>query len=477
MTRVVVVGGGIAGLSAAYRLAADPSLEVIVLEGSDRIGGKLRTETVAGVQVDVGAEAMLNRRPEGVALAREVGLEIVHPTDASSRIWSHDALRPMPRSLMGVPMDLPGLRASGLLSPAGLAAVEAERELGPEAIDGDVSVGDLLARRCGAEVVDQLTEPLLGGVYAGHAHQISAAAAVPQLLELVRRGSLVEQAAALPASGVPVFAGLAGGMGQLPQRLVDAGAFSVRCNAPVRAVRRVGAGFELDLGAASSGADAVRAAGDASPGLPRTETIQADQVVLATPSAPSARLLAGLAPDAAALLADCETASVVVVTFAFRAADLAGLGALDGSVSGFLVPPSEGRRIKASTFSFGKWGWVRDAGRGALDGDDVVHLRTSLGRHGEAVGLQATDDELIAWSLADLDAATGLRARPVDVHVQRWGGGLPQYPVGHRERVAAIRAAVAEVEGLAVCGALYDGVGIPACIASAQRAVTALTPR
>ncbi|CAM3421838.1 protoporphyrinogen oxidase [Nocardioides dubius] len=475
MTRVVVVGGGISGLVAAYRLAADGDREVIVLEGSSRIGGKLRTEVVAGVRVDVGAEAMLNRRPEGVSLARELGLEIVHPTPASSRIWSRDELRAMPRSLMGVPMDLEGLRASGLLTPAGLAAVEAERLLGPEEIDGDVSVGELLARRCGEEVVDQLTEPLLGGVYAGHAHRISAAAAVPQLLELVRRGSLVEQAAALPTSDVPVFAGLAGGMGQLPDRIAELGGFTVRRNAPVRAVRRLDPGFELEIGAAASGAEALRAAGDAVPGLPFTETIQADQVVLATPSAPSARLLADLAPAASRLLASCETASVVVVTFAFRAADLAGLAALDGSVSGFLVPPSESRRIKASTFSFGKWSWVRDAGRGALDGEDVVHLRTSLGRHGEAVGLQASDDELVAWSLADLESATGLRARPVDVHVQRWGGGLPQYPVGHLEKVAAIRAAVAEVPGLAVCGAVYDGVGIPACIGSAERAAASLT--
>ncbi|MFS3129448.1 protoporphyrinogen oxidase [Nocardioides sp. Bht2] len=476
MTRVVVVGAGISGLSAAYRLAAEPGYEVIVLEGSDRIGGKLRTAAVAGVQVDVGAEAMLNRRPEGVALARELGLEIVHPTKAGSRIYSRGRLRPMPRSLMGVPMDLDGLRASGLLSDAGLAAVEAERGLGPEIVDGDISVGELLARRCGPEVVDQLTEPLLGGVYAGHAHRISAAAAVPQLLEFVRRGSLVEQATALPTSQVPVFAGLAGGMGQLPERLVERGAFTVRRNTPVRSLRRVATGFVVEIGAASSGADAVRSAvpgDDAAAGLPVSETITADRVVLATPAAPTARLLAELAPGASGLLAECETASVVVVTFAFRAADLAGLAALDGSVSGFLVPPSEKSRIKASTFSFGKWAWVRDAGR-STDGGDVVHLRTSLGRHGDAVGLQAADDELVAWSLADLADATGLRARPLDVHVQRWGGGLPQYAVGHRDRVAAIREAVAEVSGLAVCGALYDGVGIPACIASAERAVTQL---
>ena len=163
---------------------------------------------------------------------------------------------------------------------------------------------------------------------------------------------------------------------------------------------------------------------------------------------------------------------MVVVTLAFRAADVAA--AIPGDSSGFLVPPTEGRRIKASTFSFAKWDWVRAAGRGALDGDDVVHVRTSLGRHREETALQATDEELVAASLADLAAAVGLTARPVDTHVQRWGGGLPQYALGHLERVARIRADVARVPGLAVCGAAYDGVGIPAVIASAHRAAADL---
>ena len=141
-------------------------------------------------------------------------------------------------------------------------------------------------------------------------------------------------------------------------------------------------------------------------------------------------------------------------------------------ISGFLVPPVDGRAIKASTFSFAKWAWVRQAGAAA----GLVHLRTSLGRHREEAVLQRSDDELVALSLADLADAVGLTARPVDTHVQRWGGGLPQYAVGHLDRVARIRAAVAEVAGLAVCGAAYDGVGIPAVIASARSAVASCAP-
>jgi len=166
-------------------------------------------------------------------------------------------------------------------------------------------------------------------------------------------------------------------------------------------------------------------------------------------------------------LASIDYASVVVVTLAFRAEDVRGL---DES-SGFLVPPVDGRSIKASTFSFAKWGWVREAG--AEHG--LVHLRTSLGRQGEEATLQRTDEELVAASLADLAAAAGITAPPVDTHVQRWGGGLPQYAVGHLDRVDRIRSAVAEVPRLVLCGAAYDGVGIPAVIGSARRAVASVT--
>ncbi|MDP3891909.1 protoporphyrinogen oxidase [Nocardioides sp.] len=457
-TRVLVVGGGIAGLVAAHELGA--SYDVTVLEGSDRVGGKLRTDGVAGVQVDVGAEAMLSRRPEGIDLVSSLGHGVVHPTAATSRVWSRGALRPLPRSLMGVPLDLPALESSGLLSPAGLAAVRAEPSSPGTDVTEDVSVGDLVAGRLGEEVVDRLVEPLLGGVYAGHARLLSAAATVPQLWEMARRGSLLEQATALPASDAPVFASLEGGMGRLPNLVVDHGRFTVRTGATVRGVRRTPDGFEVVVGSAAA-----------------PEVLTADHVVLATQAAPTARLLAGLAPTAAAELAEVESASMAVVTFALRTADLVG-SEVDTGLSGFLVPPVEGRRIKASTFSFAKWDWVRAAGRGAADGEDVVLLRTSLGRHREEADLQVEDDELVARSLVDLRAAVGLTATPVDVHVQRWGGGLPQYAVGHLDRVSRVRADVARVsaEGtvaagrIAVCGAAYDGVGIPAVIGSARRA-------
>lgn len=448
----MIVGGGIAGLSAAHRLAGSgDGPEVLLLEASPVLGGKLRGASVAGVTLDVGAEAMLNRRPEGVALVREAGLGIVHPAVVASRIWTRGALRPLPRSLMGVPLDLDELAASGVLSDQGLRRVAAERDLAPSVLDGDISIGDLVSGRLGAEVVDRLVEPLLGGVYAGHARAISARAALPQLVALAERGSFLDQAAAVPTTyDAPVFAGVPGGMWRLPEALAASGRFDVRTGAVVRELRRTGETFELVVGPTVA-----------------PHVVAATAVVLATPAAATARLLAGVAPRASAAVARIEAASVAVVTLAYRADHVSGLEMM----SGFLVPPLEGRSIKAATFSFAKWDWVREAGRGAgPDGEDLAFLRTSLGRHREEATLQAPDAQLVAVSRAELAAAVGLVAEPVAAHVQRWGGGLPQYAVGHLDLVAQVREAVAAVPGLAVCGAAYDGVGIPAVVGSAHAA-------
>ena len=444
----MVVGGGIAGLTAAYLLGADH--EVLLLEGSPDVGGKLRRSEVAGVVVDVGAEAMLNRRPEGVELVRELGLPVVHPASTGSRVWSRGALRRLPRTLLGVPLDADDLRDSEVLGEAALARVLEEPSVPPSDLSADRSVADLVRERLGEEVVERLVEPLLGGVYAGHADRLSAAATAPQLVALARRGSLLEAAAELPSSSEPVFAGIPGGLGRLPEALVGSGRFEVRTGASVRGLARWGGGFRLTAGSAHD---------------PRR--ILADAVVLACPATPAARLLADMAPAAAAELAAIESASMAIVTHAFRADDVGDLAAT--ADSGFLVPPVEGRGIKAATYSFAKWAWVRE------EGDGLLLLRTSVGRHREEAALQRPDEALVAESLTDLAALAGLGAPPVASDVQRWGGALPQYAVGHLDRVVRVRADVARLPGLALCGAAYDGVGIPAVIGSARRAVAAVT--
>jgi protoporphyrinogen/coproporphyrinogen III oxidase len=439
----VVVGAGIAGLTAARDLAAS-GLSVLVLEGSPRVGGKLRLASVAGVEVDVGAESVLARRPEATALMAELGIEVVHPVSGSAQLWTRGALRPLPRTLLGVPLDLEGLAASGVLSDEGLERTRHEVVLPPA--DGDVSVAELLGSRLGPEVVDRLAEPLLGGVYAGHASFLSAAAVMPQVVALVREhGSLLAAAATIPpAADSPVFAGIEGGLGRLP-RLLATG-LDVRTEAPVRALARTATGFRLTVGSTRS-----------------PETVETERIVVATPAAPTARLLSEVAPDAARELARVEYASVAIVTLA-----VAGLEV--GGSSGFLVPSVDGRMIKAATYSFTKWAWVGAA-------SDLRILRASIGRHREEASLHATDEELVGRVVGDLGLATGRTVTAVDAHVQRWGGALPQYAVGHLDAVDRIRAAVAGVPGLELCGAAYDGVGIPAVIGSARRAAASLLER
>ncbi|MFJ1899974.1 MULTISPECIES: protoporphyrinogen oxidase [unclassified Streptomyces] len=454
---VVVIGGGIAGLAAAQRLLGT-GLRVTLLEATDRLGGKLRTGEVAGVQVDLGAESMLARRPEAVGLARAVGLadRLQPPATATASLWTRDALRPMPKGhVMGVPGDPAAL--GEVLSPEGLARIAQERDLTPTEVGDDVAVGAYVADRLGREVVDRLVEPLLGGVYAGDAYRISMRAAVPQLFEIARRGGSLldgvtrvqERAAARQQTG-PVFQGIAGGIGTLPDAVaaaVRAGGGEILTETPVLGLTRTASGWDV-----------------------RTDTrvIPADGIVLAAPAWSASTLLAAESPAASAELAGVEYASMALVTMAFRRSDVTAAGTLDGR-SGFLVPPVEGRTIKAATFSSRKWQWVDDAS------PDLFLLRTSVGRYGEEDHLHREDAEIVDVSRSDLAAATGLAALPVATEVTRWIGGLPQYPVGHLGRVARIREEVAKLPALRVCGAVYDGVGIPACIASAHRAADEIT--
>lgn len=185
--------------------------------------------------------------------------------------------------------------------------------------------------------------------------------------------------------------------------------------------------------------------------------------MVALPAGPAAALLRAEAPAAAAELSGVEYASMALITLAYRRRDTA---LPEGS--GFLVPPADGRAIKAATFASRKWGWI------AEEDPELLVLRTSVGRYGESEILGRDDAGLVALSRRDLRTATGLSAEPVATRVTRWDDGLPQYPVGHHARVARIRAHLAALPGLAVCGAAYDGVGIPACVASAHAAVEKL---
>ena len=457
---VVIVGGGIAGLAAAFFLR-DEAVRVTVLEGSPRLGGKLSVSEIAGIAVDEGAEALLVTRPEGTELIAEAGLadQRADPGSTSSAIWTLGALRPLPRrQFMGVPSDMAELARSGVLSGEGVARAGRDLELPPTTRDGDVSVAGYVGERLGAEVVDRLVDPLLGGVYAGRSAELSFDATLPALAAASRRhASLAEAARSLlppqapGRAGGPVFTTLAGGLGMLPDYLAKVSDAEVRTGAMARELMPNGHGWRLTVGSA------------AAPGQ-----VDADAVILAIPARPAGRLLAGVPGASAAVTAfgQIRYASMAIVTLAyprsaFPAPGLAGLG-----WSGYLVPAVDGRAVKAVTFSTVKWPHL--AGAAASEDGALEIVRCSVGRIGEEALLQRADDELAALAASELAVATGVRGGPVATRVTRWGGALPQYTVGHLDRVAAIRATVAAHPGLAVCGAAYDGVGVPACVATAR---------
>jgi protoporphyrinogen/coproporphyrinogen III oxidase len=469
---VVIVGGGIAGLAAAFYLRDEP-VRVTVLEGSPRPGGKLSVSEVGGVAVDEGAEALLVTRPEGTALIAEAGLadQRTAPGPTSSAIWTLGALRPLPRrQFMGVPSDLAELARSGVLSADGVARARQDLELPPTERDGDVPVARYVGARLGAEVVDRLVDPLLGGVYAGRSAELSFDATLPALAAASRgHRSLAEAAGSLlppppagapPAAapgtraGGPVFTSLTGGLGMLPAYLAKVSGAEVRTSAIVRELAPAAAGWRLTVGSAAA-----------------PERIDADAVIVAVPARPAGRLLAAVPGASAAVtaLGDISYASMAIVTLAYPRAAFPAPGLAALGWSGYLVPAVDGRAVKAVTFSSVKWPHLAQTSAGGAGSLEFV--RCSVGRIGEEALLQRSDEELAALAAAELAEATGVRGGPASSRVTRWGGALPQYTVGHLDRVAAIRAAVAAQPGLAVCGAAYDGVGVPACVATARTAV------
>ncbi|EHR62073.1 protoporphyrinogen oxidase [Saccharomonospora cyanea] len=465
---VVVVGAGVAGLSAAWRLRAELGADarITVCDAASVPGGKIRTVELAGRRFDVGAEAVLARRPEAMALMREAGLgdQVVHPTAASGSVRALGRTLPLPKgTVMGIPASAEAV--AGLLSPEGVRAVAEEPDAPALTLpEHDVSLGGLLRRRFGDEVVDRLVDPLLGGVYAGGADGLGLRATLPAVAAAVDAGasSLTEAAAStLPRrpSTEPVFATLRGGLGGLVDRLVEGSAAELRLGQPVRELhRRPGGGWRLRLGAAAAAH------------APPDSDLEADAVVLAVPPPAASRLLASVAPDAAAAYGEMELASMAVVALALP--EGTELPPTSGVLIGERERRSDGNRFTAKAFTFSARKWAHHGEEGG-----PLLVRGSVGRFGETRSLQVTDDDLVARVRSDLAELTGVTAEPVDVHVMRWGGGLPQYGVGHTERVARIEHAVARLDGLAVAGAALHGVGVPACVATGTAAALRVVGR
>ena len=442
--RVAVVGGGIAGLAAAVRVRdlAPAGTDIIVYEQSGVLGGKLRTGTLAGLTVERGAESFLMSAPDGdesaaVRLARRLGLgdALVHPAAVPAAVAGDHGLEPFPAgTLMGIP-------ATG---------DEDDDADGPLLGDGeDVAVGELVRRRFGGDVVDRLVDPMLGGVYAGRADRLSLATTLPGLAAAAREEhtlagavrAALDRAAEKRVAGRPLFAAVDGGMKRLVAGAAAAAGARISLGLPVREIGSTPHGWRLLLGP-----------------VPAPQTDDVDAVILAVPARAAARMLGGVDATAAAAVGELDYASVALAGFALPP------GTPLPELSGFLVPPWRGTLVKAATFFTRKWPHLPQ------DGAPVI-VRASLGRAGEEEKLQRDDRTLTAIAHAELGELVGVPLpSPVDSWVQRWGGGLPQYAPGHLDRVAAARAALAGRPGLGLAGAAYDGVGIPACVASGERA-------
>ena len=462
MTRrvdIAVVGGGISGLAAAWA-GMQQGADVVVLEAAGAPGGKLRTSPVAGIEIDEGADAFLARVPEAVRLCRELGLadDLVSPATGTAYVWIDGALRRLPpEQLLGVPTDLDAVAASGILTAAGVERARADLTAPNDAPTGDEAIGGLVRRRLGDEVLDRLVAPLLGGIWAGDCDLLSLRVAAANLAEARDRDpSLIRGAAALRAEAIergvadsPVFLAPGGGVARLVDALAERLGERLRCGAPVSGLEPDGAGWRVATG------DGDR------PGPHRHPPVLADRVVLATPAYVTARLLAGLVPEVAAFLSGIDYASVVLTVLVVPREGIDH--PLDGS--GFLVPKSSGRLLTACSWMTSKWAHL------SVDPSTVI-LRPSAGRAGDERALAATDEELVAALVDDLRDTMGLHARPTAVRVTRWERSFPQPRPGHLDAVARAERALAErAPGLTMAGAWELGVGIPACIRAADRAV------
>ena len=438
-----VVGGGISGLAAAYRMRvlAGPDATIQVFDPADRLGGVLRTEKLAGQIMDIGAEAFIVRRPEVLALLEELGLSgrVISPTGVRTTIYSQGRLHPLPAGTVnGLPSSAAAL--AGLVDAATVARIEAEPSRPLQWQPGsDPAVGAVVADRFGEQVVTRSLDPMLSGVYAGSAATIGIRSAVPTVAAALDAGatSLTEAVRrALPAgTSGPVFGAIEGGYQVLLDELCTrAGPQWVQ--AAVTGIAADADGWALTDSAGSQWhADAV-------------------VVAVAAPQLPG--LLSGIAPRAAAAAARVPIASAAVLGLALPA------GTPFPPQSGVLVATGEALHSKAITLSTRKWGG-QSGGTGQAE-----LLRMSFGRFGDTLARTVSDTELLAWAREDLDTVFGIRAEPVDMLVHRWLDALPQYGPGHAELAAELRAELPA--NLAIAGNYLDGVGVPACVATAGAA-------
>lgn len=432
---VIVVGGGIAGLSAAWQLKRD-GMAVRLVERDDSVGGKVRSSDFAGRTVDEAADAFLARVPHGIELATDLGLAdlLISPTARKAQVWTDNGLMALPEPhVLGIPLERAS--AEALLGPAAADALEVDMaRTEPDPVRDDDTIGSLVRRRLGDEIHEALVDPLIGAINAGDTDDLALSASSPQILAAANAGpSLINSLRRMKAGSdpdAPVFHSFVGGMRVLVDALADSLADNITTGVGVETLDRLPDG-------------ALRVT------LSNGEVVAAPAVVLACP-APGAASLTTEWPDASADLAAIPLVSVTLLAMAYPA------GTLDVSaeLSGFVVPRDAALRITACSYGSQKWPHL---------GGDVELLRVSVGHGRDQETPALPDDELLAIVQADLETAIGISVDPIDVRISRWDKAFPQYVVGHADRLAYIEGQL-NPDGVFLAGMGYRGIGIPACI-------------
>jgi oxygen-dependent protoporphyrinogen oxidase len=453
---ITIVGGGISGLAAAYALTHEDHnipLRVTLLEADQRLGGKLRTEPFADIQVDAGPDAFLARQPWAKELCQQLGLtaELVAPATGRAYLWTRRQLRALPSDLiLGVPTNEISIAQSGILSLPGIARAGLDLILPRHHWSGgDPTVAEVIGARFGHEVVERLVEPLIGGIHAGRADRLSLMAVAPHLAQAAQQHrslmlGLRNKQAHKPSEAGPAFLSLRQGLGRLIERLHETlSELDIRLNTQVQTLTRQPDGrycLQCTNGPA----------------------VITDGVLLAVPTWAAAKILQLLAPAVASELAAIQYASVIITTLGYPGT--AFPQPLHGN--GFLVPRIDQRLLTACTWTSSKWPHLKAA--------SSVILRCSTGRIGDKRAWQLSDDELVSHIHSELVEAMGIRHRPKEVRVTRWERALPQYEAGHQARIARIEEALSPLPGLALAGAAYHGPGIPSCVQDGKRATIKL---
>jgi oxygen-dependent protoporphyrinogen oxidase len=451
--RVVILGGGISGLVTAYRLqqADRDDLDITLLEASDRLGGKILTDRFDGLTIEGGPDSFLSSKPAASKLCEELGLSdrLIGTTESGggTYILSHGRLEPLPEGItMLIPTRLRPLLGSRLLSLRGKLRMGLDLFIPRRRDDGDESVGHFVRRRLGNEAFERMAQPLLSGIYAGDAEQLSLQATFPRLRDVeqrhgsLTRGMLAQRRQARQAAPTgprrSAFMSLQGGTGELVGALVAAlERVDLRTSTSARQIERL----------ADGGYVVTTPAGD---------RIDADALILATPAYVSADLLRSLDPQLAALLDRIPYVSTATITLGYRTADFNQQSA----GRGFVIPRVENRELTAVTWATNKF-----TGRAPAD---TALVRAFVGRAGREAVVDLPDDELLSLVRRELREILGLEAEPVVTRIYRWKCALPQYNLGHLDLLQQIDDRIVRLTGLQLCGSAYRGVGIPDCIQS-----------